>query len=110
MWRVICAGAIGVTLLSGRPLLAQGPPAKDSVQKLQAELEALKLLIKDGEARLEKAKADQAKKPGFGKGKGPWDKPGEWGKRPRGFGPPGFDKWGRYKPGEFGKGKGYAKG
>ena len=136
MWRVLCAGAIGITMLAGRPVFAQGPKSTDSVQKLQAELEALKMRIKDVEARLEKVKSESEKKPGFGKGKGkgkgdlgppgkgkgkgpgpggygkgPWSKPGEFGKpgfRPRGYGKgyrPGDYGWERWrKPGEFGRG------
>src|SRR6516225_5456920 len=100
MWLVLCAGAIGITMLAERPVFAQGPKSTDSVQKLQAELEALKMRIKDVEARLEKVRSESEKKPGFGKGKGKGD-----------FGPPGKGKgkgpgYGRgpwSKPGEFGK-------
>jgi hypothetical protein len=125
MLRVLCAGAIGMTLLMGQSLLAQGPSPKDSVKKLQAELDALKLRIKDVEALLEKAKSESDKKPGFGKGKGkgrgpggfgppgkgkgpgefgkgPWSKPGEFGKP--GFGPRGFGKGPGPRPGEYGMG------
>jgi len=133
MWRVLCAGAIGITMLAERPVFAQGPKSTDSVQKLQAELEALKMRIKDVEARLEKVRSESEKKPGFGKGKGkgkgdfgppgkgkgkgpgygkgPWSKPGEFGKPDfgrRGYGNgyrAGEYGWGRWrKPGEFGRG------
>ena len=115
MFRLLCASSIGMTLLMGQSLFAQGLPPGNSVKNLQAELDALKLRIKDLEARLDKAKGDSETKPGFGKGKGK-------GKGPDGFGPPGFGKgkgpkgefgkgppWGKGpppKPGEFGKGKG----
>jgi hypothetical protein len=103
MLRLLCASSIGMTLLMGQSLFAQGPPpGKDSVKKLQAELDALKLRIQDLEARLDKARGDFEKKPGFGKGKGK-------GKGPDGFGPPGFGK-GKGPKGEFGKGPPWGKG
>jgi hypothetical protein len=127
MWRFLCAGAIGITLLAGRPVLAQGPKSKDSVQKLQAELDALKMLIKDVEARLEKVRSETEKKPGFAKGKGKGKGKGDFGPPGKGkgdFGPPGKGKGKVYgkgtgpKPGEFGKpgygprgyGRGYGRG
>ena len=116
MWRVLCAGAIGVTVFAARPVFSQGPPSKESLRKLQAELDVLKQMIKDVEARLEKAKSEAEKKPGKGKGpgdgfgppgfgkgkgygKGHWPRGGEFGK-----GPPKYGKGPWAKPGEFGKG------
>src|SRR5262245_5722148 len=111
MVRMLFVAALTVALGVARPAQAQRPSSgRDDVKKLEAELARLKEQVKETEARLEKAKADDRKdgdrrddrggpRGRFGRGPMPFGGPGRGfpGRGPGGFGPPG--RGGREGPG-----------
>jgi hypothetical protein len=66
MWRFALALALTTTFCLGPTTMAQAPPSKDDLKKLEAQLDALRAQLKAAEAALKKMQEDVNKstKPG----------------------------------------------